>query len=226
MRRKRKKTILLAQEPLNGASIGVKPFYAPSRGSGIARKAFEESHLHQIRKEESIMKESQCLFREMLARCGSVRIYGLSTKSVRSPDSEETLWRALRQMKESMRSESAEVEFAFREVALANPIARCFDVMVTADASLKLSSVDFRERLYLAWPESEILISVFRLPLSQGDGFVQLSAEAAPLIPHPLKAMERRNALELLPSKWDLKMLIFLLRNSQKRELGLMKRAS
>ncbi|OQA87837.1 MAG: hypothetical protein BWY31_00491 [Lentisphaerae bacterium ADurb.Bin242] len=172
------------------------------------------------------MKKSQCLIQKMLARCGSVRIYGLSTKSVRTPDSEETLWRALRQMKESMRSESAEVEFAFREAAMVNPIARCFDVMVTADARLKLSSVDFRERLYLAWPESEILISVFRLPLSQGDGFIQLSAEEAPLIPDPLKAMERRNALELLPSEKDLKMLIFLLRNSQKRELGQMKRAS
>ncbi len=225
MRRNRKRTILLAQKHMEGASIGVNPFYAPLRGSEMARKAFESSNLHQIRKEEFIMKESQSLIQKMLARCGSVRIYGLSTKSVRSPDSEETLGRALRQMKKSMRSESAEVEFAFREAALVNPIARCFDVMVIADARLKLSCVDFRERLYLAWPESEILISVFRLPLSQGDGFIQLSAEEAPLIPAPLKAMERRSALELLPSKWDLKMLIFLLRNSQKRELGLMKRA-
>jgi hypothetical protein len=171
------------------------------------------------------MKESQKLIQRMLARCESVRIYGLSTKSVRTPESEENLCRALRQMRSSMRSESAEVEFAYREVVMDNPISRCFDVMVTADARLKPSAVDFRERLYLACPESEILISVFRLPHSQGDGFIQLSAKDA-LIPDPLKAMERRSPLELLPSTKDLEMLIFLLRNSQKRELGLMKTAS
>ncbi len=72
MRRNRKRTILLAQKHMEGASIGVNPFYAPLRGSEMARKAFESSNLHQIRKEEFIMKESQSLIQKMLARCGSV----------------------------------------------------------------------------------------------------------------------------------------------------------